>query len=166
MPKDIRKCGQPLGAIRWYEIGDQEFYQQTLTLGQTELIVPYLHGASFNDLQVQAVLDHLGEKIVEVLQIVLIPSAMTAEAHIQELFTPGQVKRKDFFRGHLNHYDFMHMVEDFFACNLDSSLMTLIQQGPQAFLDQQNPGTSEPTTNGSVPSSPVATPATGMRSVD
>ncbi|MDH3279910.1 MAG: hypothetical protein OEQ18_02130 [Gammaproteobacteria bacterium] len=166
MAKEIRKCGQPLGPIKWYEIGGQEFYQQTLAIGQAELLIPYLHGASFEDLQAQEVLDHLGEKIVEVLQIVLIPSGITAVAHVMELFTPGAVERKDFFRGHLNHYDFMHMVEDFFACNLDSSLMTLIRQGPQAFLNQESPGTPETTMNGSVPSSPAETLATAMPSGD
>lgn len=157
MPKEIRKCGQPLGPIKWYEIGGQEFYQQTLALGQTELIVPYLHGASFDDLQVQAVLDHLGEKIVEVLQIVLIPSGVTAEDHVKALFIPGKVERKDFLRGHLNHYDFMHMVEDFFGCNLDSSLMTLIRQGPHALMGQ-DPGTPTTSMNGSAPSLPKETP--------
>lgn len=165
MSKEIRKCGQPLGPIKWYEIGGQEFYQQTLALGQTELIVPYLHGASFDDLQVQAVLDHLGERIVEVLQIVLIPSGMTAEDHVKELFTSGRVDRKNFLRGHLNHYDFMHMVEDFFGCNLDSSLMTLIRQGPQALMGQ-NPGTPETSMNGSAPLSPAETPVGATPSGD
>lgn len=155
MPKEIRQCGKSTGQLAWYQIGDMEFYQDTCVLGQSTKIVPYLHGMSFGDLNSKAVLEGLGERIGEVLEIVLVPKAMTQEEHVRELMTPGKVERAEVFLRHLNHYDLMVMVEDFFGCNLDTSLMTLIQRGVQGLL---NPRPAPTTPDGSAPSSPEATP--------
>ena len=157
MPQEMKQFGKPIGDARWYEIDGQEFYQQTLVLGQTRLIVPFLHGASFSDLQSQEVLDHLGEKIGRVLEIVLVPKGKTQKEHVKELGAPGKIERADMFLNGMTHMDLMQVIEDFFACNLDSSLMTLIAKGPQALMKQQDPGTPATNTNGSAPSSHEAT---------
>ena len=154
MPKVIRKLGQKIDdSLQWYEIAGQEFYQDTLVYGQSVLLMPLFNGVALSEFQSDEVLKHLGEKIGEVLQIILVQKGMSQEDHVRALYTPGTIDRGEFFRGHLTHIDLLGVVDDFFACNLDSSVLQKVTKVFQG-LQSANPSPL----NGQSPSLATATP--------
>ncbi|MDH3279632.1 MAG: hypothetical protein OEQ18_00705 [Gammaproteobacteria bacterium] len=163
MPKTMKTLGQQIGEVCWYEIDGEPFYQGTLVLGQSARIAPYLHGMSFADLQSETVLNNLGDRLGDVLSIVLIPKGLTPQAHVERLATPGAAQSGEWFLGRLTHVDLLEVIEDFFGCNLDSSLMTRFANGLQGRL---SPSTTDSTMNGSAPLSPAAIPPIGAPSLD
>lgn len=158
MPKEIKVLGKRIPeAIAWYRIGGLEFYQDTLCYGQSVRLLPYLDGVSFDDLQSKEVLAHLGDRIGETLEIILVPKGVSQEDHILALEVPGTIERAAWFSRNLTHLDLMEIIEDFFACNLDASLMNRIIKWFQGILMQAK-GTMSPKANELSPSSPEATP--------
>jgi len=132
MATAVRKLGQGLGETFWYEIDGQSYYQKTLVLGQSTMLAPYLDGLSFNDLKPESVVGQLGEQLGRVLEIVLVPKGVSQHTHSLNLHVPGGVDSGESFLSHLTHLDFIQLVEDFFVCNLDISVLerlTVIFQG-------------------------------------
>jgi len=155
MPTTVRKLGQTLGEIFWYDINGESYYQKTLVLGQSTLLAPYIEGMSFDDLKAESVVGQLGERLGRVLEIILVPKGVSQQTHSLNLATPGAVDLSATFLSQLTHIDFIQLVEDFFACNLDSSVISRITGALQGINNQAH-GMNSPSID-SVPLSPGAT---------
>lgn len=155
MATTVRKLGQTMGEIYWYEIDGQSYYQKTLVLGQSSLLAPFFEGLTFDDLKAESVVGQLGERVGRALEIVLVPKGVSQHTHALNLQTPGAIETASLFLNHLTHIDFIQLVEDFFVCNLDSSVISRML-GVLQGMNATTP-TTETALNDSVQSLPEAT---------
>lgn len=100
-----------------YQIGNQRFHQNKLVIGQLMQLVKALSGMSLpGKLNVQSILNAIGDRISEILAIILIPDGKS-------------IKEKDrgaiaeFLDDNLDVELAMEIVEDFFLSNQTSSLI-------------------------------------------
>ncbi len=161
---EMMKLGQSIGQTYWYDLDGTAFYQRTLVLGQSVRLIPLFEGMELQGANPQSVAQHVGDRMGEALDIILVPKGVTQQEHVRCLNVPGGESRAGSFLEGLTHVDLMGVVEDFFDCNLDSSLLDRLQRWFQGNLMQPAPLSHE-TRNGSVPSSPEATPETVMPSM-
>lgn len=162
MPKEAARLGSTLGEVCWYEVDGRSFYQATLVLGQSLRIPKYLRCFNIRAWTSAEVVDQLGEQIGEILEIVLVPKGVSQEAHVKSLDTPGVVDLADWFLERLTHVDLIRLVDDFFVCNLDSSVVEVLTRGFQGWTTP--PSSTKRDSDASVPSSPEATPHTATPS--
>jgi hypothetical protein len=163
MATTVRKLGKAMGEVCWYEVDGQSYYQKTLVLGQSTLLAPFLEGLSFDDLKAESVVGQLGERVGRVLEIVLVPKGVSQQTHAMNLQTPGAIESASFFLSRLTHLDFIQLVDDFFACNLDSSVISQMANALQGMNATKT--ATETVSNGSALLSPEATQPTEATSL-
>ena len=100
-----------------YIIGDQRFYQKPLVIGQTVQLMKELSKVKLTGgWSVLNIMDSVGDKIADLITIVLIQSGKT-------LKDKDRVEMSGFLNDNLSMDMAIEIVEDFFLCNKIQSLL-------------------------------------------
>jgi hypothetical protein len=113
-----------------YQIGNQRFHQNKLVIGQLMQLVKALSGLNIpGTLNIQSVLNAIGDKISDILAIILIPDGKS-------------IKEKDrgaiaeFLDDNLDMDLALEIIEDFFLSNQIHSLLEKITKLSQTMTGQ------------------------------
>lgn len=130
--ENMKKFGEQKESIK-YEIQDRMFIQRVLSFGQAAKIAPYFDGISLDELTKKDMLEKLGDKVGEVLEIILIPSGISMKEHLEylEKISERPTERVKFFQSSLNIFEMGEIILDFLDCNRALSLIRLTKNPEQ-----------------------------------
>ena len=106
-----------------YHIGDRTFYQEKLSLYQTNEVAKLFEGQEIPEVNQEAVIKGLGGGLTDFLSVVLIPQGVTKKEFIEWHESGDREERRKHFMVYGTIDLPFQVVEDFFDCNQVSSLI-------------------------------------------
>ena len=140
-----------------YTIGEKKFIQEKLAWRQIRMVLGQVAGVTFVGGSPLSIVQALGERLGNVLGIVLRPETESRESHMQRLKEPEAFgQHVDFLETHVDLALALEVVRDFLEVNRISYVLSLVQE----IQDKISKAGAEQGTElkNSVPPSAAATP--------
>jgi len=116
-----------------YEIGGKYYIQRPIVLAQLELLEPVIGAVGFKIDSAHEVAHILGAQLPEGLAVVLIPSG----ENLKEACRPEQLaQRVEELKWNMHPEKALEVIEDFFSCNLSSTLLERLGEMVKRLAEQ------------------------------